>query len=877
MGDGLDAALAAAQRALAVAEDDAAGALELADDRTVGTLQKARLVVPEGRAWWARGLAFRKLGRHEEALDALSRAEQLFTDAGETYEAQRVVIPLAFEKALCGEVDEAVAALESAVHELRGTDAAMATAQLALVLHRAGRDDASVVAWDKAISASQIAKDVRSEARCLLNRGIIRAEWGDFEAAASDLSEAARINESIGDEFEMVNIDHNRGYIAARQGNLASALRYFDESQRRATLLGVQKPEILLDRADALAEAGLLAEARAVVEEAASLLEAMGQRADLAEACLSAARICLAQKQQLQARDWARRARRDFDSQGRLRWIPVASFYENLSESGHSPSDRAPILLELSNDLRSSGWESRSYEADALAVDLLLEAGELKAARKPLDRLRSLQRRGANLDRFLAWMAETRFRMSENRYVAAGRSMDAAVNALLSHQAANGSIELRVQGAGRADEAVELATLLGRAMRSPLRALGWIERIRSSQEPRGMADHAEMARRLEDLRTVTLRLDASPLDPHEQRRLRAKQRALEELVRRYGRYVPGGDNPTFSSTRELVAQLEDRVLIEYIPSGERLAAIILERGCSRYVDLSSIAEVRRAVAGLRMTLVGIVGGQVDPTGDAEARSESPRLLDERLSVLSSLLIDRLDLSDSQGEVVVVPWGAVGSVPWGALPAFRPRPVVVAPSASAWRRSAQCRAANGLLPRRVLVVCGPGLPYSGEEAESVRDIWGPGTRLLESEEATVETVLDALASADLVHFATHASFRSDSPLLSSLQLTDGPLTGYDFSRLKQVPATVVLSCCETGMTDADRPGTFGLCGLLLASGASSIVASVVPVVDESAPHFTIPFHRDLRSHGGISEALVAARKEASYFDYSGLGFCCFGAG
>ncbi len=871
MGDDLDAALAAVVHAFAIAEEDAIGALERADDEALSALRGAGLVGPEARGWWARGLALRKLGRRQEAFNALNEAELLFQRAGEPEEAQRVAIPLAFEKALRGQVDVAVATLESAAQQLTGIDSATASAQLALVLHRAGRDNASMDAWDAAIDAFRAAKSPRFEARAYFNRGIIRAEWGDFDAAESDLSEATKINESIGDEFEMVGIAHNRGYIAARQGNLARALQWFDDSQRRATLLDVQRPEILLDRAETLTEAGMFAEARAVVENAIGLLETLGQSADLAEACLSAAKICLAQRQEPRAQDWARRARLEFESQGRLRWVSMARYYEVLSKSAWPPDKRAIALLEVSEALKSAGWTSCSFGADASAVDLLLQAGKHEEARIPLARLQQLQKGGANLDRLLAWIAETRFRASEGRIVAAGRSMDAAVNALLAHQAANGSTELRVQGAGRADEAVALAMRLGQTSHSPVRTLGWIERIRFSQEPRGMEEDPEMARRLEELRKVTGRVDSAPLEPQEHHRLRATQRALEELVRRRARHAVPREDQRVISSRDLVSRLEESVLVEYIPSGDRLNALVFEQGRGRCVDLASVAEVRRAVAGLRMTMIGLVAAHPD------SKASTSTQLDNRLQALSSLLIDALDLSDSKTEIVVVPWGAVGSVPWGTLPVFESRPVMVAPSATAWARADQHnhRTEDPSQPN-VVVVCGPGLLHSPEEAKAVREIWGPDTRVLDGDEATVEAVMAVLASADLVHFATHGSFRSDSPLLSSLQLADGPLTGYDVSRLHRVPTTVVLSCCETGMTDADSPGTFGLSGLLLASGARSIVASVIPVVDECAFHFTIPFHRELKAHGRVADALVYARRESSSSDYSGLGFCCFGA-
>ena len=77
-----------------------------------------------------------------------------------------------------------------------------------------------------------------------------------------------------------------------------------------------------------------------------------------------------------------------------------------------------------------------------------------------------------------------------------------------------------------------------------------------------------------------------------------------------------------------------------------------------------------------------------------------------------------------------------------------------------------------------------------------------------EEACVLTASDADAAslrrfgadAEVLHLACHAEFRSDNPMFSALHLADGPFTVHDAETLRLPQGVVVLSACETGVSE-----------------------------------------------------------------------------
>ncbi|QFY08988.1 CHAT domain-containing protein [Nonomuraea phyllanthi] len=164
------------------------------------------------------------------------------------------------------------------------------------------------------------------------------------------------------------------------------------------------------------------------------------------------------------------------------------------------------------------------------------------------------------------------------------------------------------------------------------------------------------------------------------------------------------------------------------------------------------------------------------------------------------------------------------------------------------------------------VSGPGVPATGAGAPP----YGEVTVLAEGQ-ATAPAVLAAIDGSPLAHLAAHGTFRADSPLFSSLHLDDGPLTGYDLERLRRAPHHLVLSSCDSGqMAAVGADELLGLATALLRLGTAAIVASVVPVNDETAVPVMVGLHDGLRRGLGLAEALCRARGDDVSFIAIGAG-------
>ena len=141
----------------------------------------------------------------------------------------------------------------------------------------------------------------------------------------------------------------------------------------------------------------------------------------------------------------------------------------------------------------------------------------------------------------------------------------------------------------------------------------------------------------------------------------------------------------------------------------------------------------------------------------------------------------------------------------------------------------------------------------------------------------------MAGARLAHVACHGSFRGDNPLFSSLSLADGPLTVHDILSLDHVPEIVVLGACDVGESVAVAGAeVLGLAAGCLTAGASSVVASVLPLPDGAAAPVLADLvgriARGTTPATALAETTAAARDTADPTAYAvATSLCCFGAG
>ncbi|ANM30399.1 hypothetical protein ABI59_13685 [Acidobacteria bacterium Mor1] len=163
-----------------------------------------------------------------------------------------------------------------------------------------------------------------------------------------------------------------------------------------------------------------------------------------------------------------------------------------------------------------------------------------------------------------------------------------------------------------------------------------------------------------------------------------------------------------------------------------------------------------------------------------------------------------------------------------------------------------------------------LPGAKTELEAIRNLVGRGgTKLYVGKSASESQVRSWDEHASIVHFASHGLVDDRLPLQSALVLAardgaphDGFLQAWEILDDVRLPADlVVLSACDTGGGEiVTGEGLLGLSQSFLLGGARSVLVSLWPISDESAPELMKQFYRRLIEGLPKDEALRQAQLE-----------------
>ena len=172
----------------------------------------------------------------------------------------------------------------------------------------------------------------------------------------------------------------------------------------------------------------------------------------------------------------------------------------------------------------------------------------------------------------------------------------------------------------------------------------------------------------------------------------------------------------------------------------------------------------------------------------------------------------------------------------------------APSAGVLEVTAKNDAAAASLPARYLLVANPlnypsvdgkplpPLPGTEAEVRTIsRELSHQNVTVLEGRQAGIDTLIQELPQATVLHMATHAVVSDRAPLTSFLALDKGQrgglLTAASVYDLKLKASLVVLSACSTGRGQISGDGVAGLSRAFFYAGAASLVTTLWDVVDE----------------------------------------------
>ncbi len=174
---------------------------------------------------------------------------------------------------------------------------------------------------------------------------------------------------------------------------------------------------------------------------------------------------------------------------------------------------------------------------------------------------------------------------------------------------------------------------------------------------------------------------------------------------------------------------------------------------------------------------------------------------------------------------------------------------------------------------VVLVGGPRLDFADRELDALQALHPDAVRI-DPGDSSPDAVREAFRSADLVHFAAHGHFRADNPLMSNLELADGPLTFYDLLADGPVPSRLVFSSCEIGR-NAGR-SSLGLASVLIARGCRGLVTNSGAANDERSVALMTSMHTEMLAGATMAHALANAQAAVISEDPSVALFAAFGA-
>ncbi len=378
-------------------------------------------------------------------------------------------------------------------------------------------------------------------------------------------------------------------------------------------------------------------------------------------------------------------------------------------------------------------------------------------------------------------------------------------------------------------------------------------------------------------------------------RLRAERDQAQQAVRSAEERLAALDpdhwrtvNPaaTAATVDEVAAALPaDAVLLQLlVAAGEVLVWVIGPAGVVATHHVRDIWSLAGAASRFRAACAD--GRPFD--ADAQALAEV-------------LLVPVADVLRSAREIVVVPSGPTTGMPFDALPldgvplgarhvvrylpsaslaAVTPPPdvthsidvadpAVVTQDLPSWEGAlvvGDPEAMSLTDPISGLSAPAPPLPGARVEAAHVAATL-PGAHLLLGHDATEEAVRTVLASAPVVHLATHGLVDRDNPQASCVLLADGAsLQAAEIAGLTLSARLVVLSACHSGEGGpAGGDELLGLARAVLAAGARAVVVTLWAVDDVSSALLMGRFYERLLAGADVATALHDAQQWLSGLD------------
>ncbi|HIQ05262.1 MAG TPA: CHAT domain-containing protein [Anaerolineae bacterium] len=865
----------------------------------LGLAEEMAVPIAVARAQYLQAQALALSGHYAQALPLIESARRGFLAHGQTPDAARTCVGEMHALAALGQYQEALTVGETALSlagEAEPLLGALVAQNRGLILHRVGRYEDALAAYDTAATAFAQLGEAERLAQVENNRGVVLLSLGQGREAVAAFRRAAETFAKLGRQLLSAQAISNQGAALLQLADYRAALAAFDRARQIFDKLQgpVEIATLTLDIAQAHLALNLYPEALAGYDEALGLFAAATMPYERGQALVGKAAALIALRRRHEADQALEEAYSIFAHSGNEPWIAMV----RLEQAGLQIAANRTVEAKASVEDALAICQHRQLPvgetyARLRLADLLLDEDVKASEEHLLAALDTANRLALPPLRYRAHARLGRLRLRQGRTDEAESHLRQAVEeierlrATLVQEALRSSFlrdkitpyqDLVQLYLARSDqEGLHKAFAVAEQARS--RAL--VDRLAGALDERLSSAKAEDTELLTRLRELRAQLDliynellsdeaSAEADEgarsHRIARLRSQALVGERELSRLQLWLSTRSNvPPMSaqprSLSQVQASLENRtaLLAYYMASDELLAFVITPQLSHVHRHLTSLARLRSSLARLNVQWERFRMGtdyvsRHRPWLERTARAVLAELYDQ----LVRPLVDELD-----GErLVVIPHGPLHRVPFHAL--FDGRhyllekwEVSYAPSATVyvlmqrssrqgWQRALVVAAANGSIPR------------TADEANAIARLF-PNAMHLQGKQATVRAVRQAAPTHTLIHLACHGLFRADNPLFSALKLADGWLTAADVTELQLNADLAVLSACETGRSGVIAGDEIlGLTRAFLEAGTASLVVSLWLVNDEAAARLMETFYQHLRAGESKAAALRAAQ-------------------